>query len=72
MRHIVSLIVLTQYIHTQLESVAKISNLQRIAFQYIEAHQYIEAYQYVVLKYIEPYQYIANYLFLQRTLTAYP
>ena len=65
----------------QLESVAKISNLQRIAFQYIEAHQYIEAFQCIrviiglqhfnILGYhrIAILQYIANYLFLRRTLT---
>ena len=72
---------LSEYLCTQLESVAKISNLHYIeAFQCIgnpihwNASIYwvtntLKCFNILGYQYIEMLQYIANYLFLQRTLT---
>ena len=60
----------TCYSPLQLESVAKISNLECIdMLQYIECFNILKCFNVLCPQYIEAYQYIANYLFLQRTLT---
>ena len=77
-----------RWVTTQLEFVAKISNLKYIdmlqcigdtihwstsiywSTQYIETLNILKCFNVLCPQYIEACQYIANYLFLQRTLTA--